>query len=74
MLALTFEDNGKGFASGAAHTGSGLLNITERVRMLHGKLQIDSSVGRSTTISIRLTIRGNGRSDDRFIVNIQYAP
>jgi PAS domain S-box-containing protein len=57
-ILLTFDDNGKGFDSstGATRTGSGLLNITERVRMLNGKLQINSSVGRGTTISIRLAL------------------
>ena len=55
-LLVTIEDNGKGMEAMAANNGHGhgLTGISERARMLGGTLAIDSSLGRGTTLSVRL--------------------
>jgi signal transduction histidine kinase len=57
-LLLTFEDNGRGFDVASAlrqQSGIGLSNLRYRVEdALQGKLHIDSSPGRGTTISIEI--------------------
>ncbi len=50
---LLIQDNGKGFDLDAVkHKGHGLTNIKERVSELEGILNIDSSVGIGTTITV----------------------
>jgi signal transduction histidine kinase len=52
---LLIEDNGIGFDKDSVKTGLGLSNLEARVRMLHGKIQINSSPGRGTTINIEIS-------------------
>jgi signal transduction histidine kinase len=51
---LLIEDNGIGFDKDNVKAGLGLSNLEARVRMLHGKIQINSSPGRGTTINIEI--------------------
>lgn len=55
-LKLLIEDNGVGFESNKLKRGLGLINLEARVKMMHGKVQINSAPGRGTTINIELNI------------------
>jgi signal transduction histidine kinase len=52
---LLIEDNGIGFDKDNVKAGLGLSNLEARVRMLYGKIQINSSPGRGTTINIEIS-------------------
>lgn len=62
-IELTIEDNGKGFDPQpirfrtSDHSGFGLVGIAERVRMLKGRMDIQSAPENGSTIKIALTIR-----------------
>ena len=55
-LFLLVEDNGKGFEMTAARKGIGLQNIESRVKLLNGKMIIDSKIGRGTAVNINLSL------------------
>ncbi|MCI0389414.1 MAG: sensor histidine kinase [Acidobacteria bacterium] len=68
LIELTIKDDGKGFVPGEAQTGSrkggfGLTGVIERTRLLGGAHLIESTPGRGTTISIKLSLKekNNGR-------------
>jgi signal transduction histidine kinase len=52
---LLIEDDGIGFDKNSVKTGLGLSNLEARVRMLNGKIQINSSPERGTTINIEIS-------------------
>lgn len=57
QLTIMIEDDGKGFdANQIKKNGRGLRNITARAEWLLGTIQIDSTPGRGTTISIEIPI------------------
>lgn len=64
---LTVGDNGTGFDPNAAQTrritksGFGLTGIAERVRILGGKLAIESAPGSGTIIKVRIEVRDNAK-------------
>lgn len=53
-LQLIIKDNGKGFETKGASDGFGLVGIQERVRLLHGQFDLDSQIGKGTTLTINL--------------------
>lgn len=53
-LVLTITDNGKGFDPGVEVDGNGLINMRRRAERHGGGFEIDSRVGRGTTIKARL--------------------
>lgn len=62
-LKLTITDTGKGFivdkvieSLKSSGTSFGLLGLHERVANLHGKIQIDSRIGKGTVIQIKLPV------------------
>jgi signal transduction histidine kinase len=61
-VRLLIRDDGVGFDPGKA-TGLvaqghfGLINMRERVEMVGGKLRVDSSPGRGTTIAVEMNRR-----------------
>src|ERR1700722_11351787 len=58
-VQLRIEDDGGGFKAGKSQSGGkglGLKNIAERVRMLGGKLKIDSQPGHGTHIEVTIPI------------------
>jgi signal transduction histidine kinase/ligand-binding sensor domain-containing protein len=63
VVEITIQDNGRGFALEAGNhrdpkrNGFGLLGIAERVRMLGGQTNIQSSPGHGCTIHISLETR-----------------
>ena len=58
-IGITVRDDGKGFdaegvSSPTTENGFGLFSIRERLKSYNGSLQIESQIGRGTTVSIRL--------------------
>jgi signal transduction histidine kinase len=54
---LTVRDNGNGFDPDAQSEGFGLLGMRERTELLDGELQVNSTPGKGTTLSVRLPVR-----------------
>ncbi|HWZ92996.1 MAG TPA: ATP-binding protein, partial [Polyangiaceae bacterium] len=54
---LTVRDDGNGFDHDAQSDGFGLLGIRERTELLDGELQVNSTPGKGTTLSVRLPVR-----------------
>lgn len=54
QVKLVVTDNGKGFDTASNRTGFGLIGIAERVRLLHGNLNIQSSPGEGTALEITI--------------------
>ena len=62
-VALTIQDNGRGFENnGSTATGMGLAIMHERVRAIGARLRIDSSPETGTSVEVRWTKR-IGRSE-----------
>jgi len=58
-VLLAVEDNGVGFdtvATGAASKGFGLLGMQERAALVGASLEIESAVGKGTTVLLRLAL------------------
>ncbi len=51
-ISLAIEDNGKGFQPGSVNEGIGLSSIRNRVQILNGTVDFDSSPGKGTLVSI----------------------
>jgi PAS domain S-box-containing protein len=58
IMLLTIKDNGIGFdpASDRAMAGLGISSMTERARLLQGKLSIESRPGKGTAIKLALPL------------------
>ncbi len=58
LLTITVEDNGHGFDPRQTEAGNGMgwENIRNRVRLLGANLEIQSSLGKGTTVEIRLAL------------------
>jgi signal transduction histidine kinase len=52
-VGLTVRDDGDGFDPTTSTAGFGLLGMRERVQLLHGTVQIESSAGEGTTVTAR---------------------
>ena len=65
-VAFTIADEGPGFDPGAATNGTGLRNMSDRLAAVGGSCRVDSSPGRGTTVTGRIStgapVAGN-RSD-----------
>jgi len=57
-FVMRIEDDGQGFDPSASNPGSGLRNIRERARKLGGTVEVDSQLGKGTTIEVRIPVRG----------------
>jgi NarL family two-component system sensor histidine kinase YdfH len=56
-LLVTVRDDGQGFDASSVPDGHyGLLGIKERVRLVGGQFEIDSQIGKGTTLSIELPL------------------
>ena len=53
-VMLVVEDDGRGFDTGVANTGLGLVSIRERAELLGGSLRVESSADQGTTIAIEI--------------------
>ncbi len=64
-VRMFIEDNGVGFNSNLAetriksHTHFGLIGMKERVELLQGKMEIDSTIGQGTVIKINVPIKAD---------------
>ncbi len=58
VVIVSIEDNGKGFDTANNFKGIGLQNIYQRVASMHGKVEINSIVGKGTTVSFEIPIEG----------------
>ncbi|HMR91042.1 MAG TPA: PAS domain-containing protein, partial [Chitinophagaceae bacterium] len=54
QVALSIEDNGKGFEPGQTHRGIGLANIQERSNYYNGKATISSGPGKGCILTVLL--------------------
>ena len=59
-LTITVEDNGLGFNRETVTQGAGLKNIQSRVDYLKGQLDIQTTLGKGTSIHIDCTIQHFG--------------
>lgn len=58
QLEMRVRDEGQGFVAGAGtFKGIGLTNIEERVRLLNGRLIVNSTPGRGTEIVVQLPVQ-----------------
>ena len=53
-VALTIRDDGRGFDPRADHGSLGLSGMSERARLLGGRLQVDSSPGGGTSLTLEV--------------------
>lgn len=66
-LRVTLEDDGRGFwvrrdDRGHLSGGFGLSGIAERVRILRGRIEVDSAPGRGTRVEVAVPIAGEART------------
>ena len=55
-VELAVRDTGTGFDPAAAHVGSGLIHIRDRVAELGGTVDIDSAPGHGATVTARVPV------------------
>ena len=60
-IRLRVRDDGEGFDPSVHSDGFGLLGMQERVQLLDGTFEIDSSPGQGTTIEARFPVRRASR-------------
>jgi two-component system, NarL family, sensor histidine kinase DevS len=53
-VAAVIEDDGRGFSAGSEGNGLGLLGMRERITLVGGRLDVESSPGSGTTLSIEV--------------------
>jgi two-component system, NarL family, sensor histidine kinase DevS len=56
-VAAVIEDDGRGFSAGSEGNGLGLLGMRERITLVGGRLDVESSPGSGTTLSIEVPAR-----------------
>lgn len=64
QITLEIIDNGKGFDISKKHTGIGLHILKDRTQSLEGHLQIDSTPGAGTKITVRISIPTQSTDDE----------
>ncbi|MGB3152547.1 MAG: ATP-binding protein [Maribacter sp.] len=57
MVQVLFEDDGVGFETSKAKKGIGLSNIENRLQLLKAHMNLDSSIGRGTVITIEIPLK-----------------
>ena len=66
-LTLTIEDNGKSFdvesrsVAALSEKRMGLLGMKERVKLLKGKMRIQSIPNQGTSICVEIPVEGDGK-------------
>lgn len=61
-IHLELRDDGRGFDTKARYEGLGLIGIRERVKAMHGKLQVASEIENGTAITLTLSLPDAGLS------------
>src|SRR5690606_16562937 len=59
VLFIVVQDDGCGF-NPRITAGFGLIGMRERITGINGELEIDSNLGKGTTVMARLPVRGAG--------------
>ena len=62
VLAISIQDNGRGFQMGEQRGGSGLSNMEQRLKDIGGTCSINSRVDGGTEVVLRLNIRQQAES------------
>jgi signal transduction histidine kinase len=62
-VRIQFDDDGQGFDPAAQSEGYGLMGMRERVGAMGGRMEVESSRGIGTTISICLPLPGTPASE-----------
>jgi signal transduction histidine kinase len=62
-ICLTVHDSGVGFDPRSTTNGLGLTSMTERLKLVDGKLSVDSNPQSGTTISARVALNSKSSSD-----------
>jgi signal transduction histidine kinase len=57
QLVFEVADDGRGFDTATTPRGSGLQNMSDRLEALGGSVQVDSALGRGTTVTGRIPVR-----------------
>jgi NarL family two-component system sensor histidine kinase LiaS len=57
-VALTVEDNGRGFDPDERHSGMGLRSMRERAELISGRFQVESAAGQGTRVMITWSAAG----------------
>jgi signal transduction histidine kinase len=57
MVSCKISDNGQGFDMAATPRGSGLQNMADRMEALGGSVEVESSVGRGTSVTASLPLQ-----------------
>jgi signal transduction histidine kinase len=67
QLEIVISDNGKGFDTTTRGSGKGLKNLSLRLTKLGGRYEVESAVGKGTTVKIRLRLSppAEGAMSDR---------
>ncbi len=56
FINISVEDNGVGFDSSKKSLGIGLDNINDRVKTLKGEIEIDSKLGKGTSVTMQIPL------------------
>ena len=64
-LILTIGDNGRGFDVAAERDGNGLANMRDRARAMGGQLEVRSSAGAGTTVTLTARLNTTVKEQDR---------
>ncbi|MEL7340796.1 MAG: ATP-binding protein, partial [Bacteroidota bacterium] len=56
VLHLSFVDNGQGFDEARIKAGYGLQNIRQRAKKIGAEVEIQSSIGRGTRVTLQLSL------------------
>ena len=60
VMTIRVEDDGKGFVVDLNHSGTGLKNLTSRVKSVNGSLKISNGQKHGVTVHISIPLRSNG--------------
>jgi signal transduction histidine kinase len=55
-VSALIEDDGRGFGTGDKSSGLGLLGMRERIALVDGRLEVESTPGSGTTLSIEVPV------------------
>lgn len=66
LIKITIEDKGRGMELSGTGTfrGNGIANMKERIRLLHGNIDIQSKPGKGTAIDIEIPLKLNTNDPD----------
>lgn len=60
VMTIWVEDDGKGFVADINHSGTGLKNLTSRVKSVNGSLKISNGQKHGVAVHISIPLRSNG--------------